>query len=84
MTPEAAVPERNKTMESYPWHVTTARRAIELLTEHRILESFCRIIPITCFRVMDHLRSLLKTQSENDGGGIVGQNVMEKYLSGIK
>ena len=33
---------------------------------------------------MDHLRSLLKTQSENDGGGIVGQNVMEKYLSGIK
>ena len=33
---------------------------------------------------MDHLRSILKTQSENDRREIIGQNEMEKYLSGIK
>ena len=33
---------------------------------------------------MDHLRSILKTQSENDRREIIEQNEMEKYLSGIK
>ena len=33
---------------------------------------------------MDHLRSILKTQSENDRREIIEQNETEKFLSGIK